>query len=1132
MTKKSIFKKTVALIGALSIMFTMLTIPATVQAAVGDNLIGSGTFDTDAEGWRSVWSGDGSVTYDSELGRTNPGSIHLMPTNNCALFAPKDANIPSLTKGSYYVAKAYVKVKNDFQWDINMAFVSYTGGNNRWYWLSNDGSEYRVSCANDTKVIGSSANLGKYTTNVKKGTQTEYPDDWTEISNIFYAQETGKKTIGLSYSRWSEKADILLDDVSLVEVVPQVEINGFKAKMKPGESVTFTNDGVGLTKTTLAKSDTENIRLTADDSTATLSLKEAYEGVTLEDNTLTIAEDCALDSVVVVSASERITREHTIAIDKPVAPEVSNVKLTGKAAVGETLTVTFDTFDLNGDVVTPEIKWYRSDNNNALDVNSATQLTSADNSTTYTVTTDDAGKYIWAQVTPTTTVAPTTGTPVAVVSGKVANELVDLILVSGQSNSYVYDWKNDEGMETDADVYVFNFKTEDAIGSNHSTYDFDNTQIVHNKDFAQDVGITIPIGIKWNELNGGKKTVLINTGRPGKGIYYFLNKGTNPEGYNNTKKAYQACLKAIEDRGWLVDKKITFWLQGEGDAMTRPDSYSSQFNQLLSDWQADDVCGKQDLFGVLINRSFVKNDVPGYAEWDKYISGPRSVFYSLDSDVSDNVELVTCATDSWLTDDGVKSYFETKYSDADAFNSTFGYNRPTAVSEVMDVNYNSGWNGHYSKAGYNEMGIDAAENAYKLLSNPDTATAIKVLDNEGNEVTDGKSVKLVGKQVNLPVYVYPISAKSTANVTMQENEYFDFNAATGVLKQKKDAPTSEVEVTFTAGDLSKTITVEALTADTPTKYNWTLDSNNNYRYSDTSKGGVFNKLAKRGDDNVTTDVEGCIGLNNNLTLMDKVNLPYNKEWTVRMKGKLRGQHGSWASNWYDARFFSFGDNIEEININSILLGANQWGAYIAVKNESNATISELQLSKLKGWDTVDVSDVTDSNFINIRKFERIMADKQHVFEFKNVKQEDGTYKFFFCLDGEAYEFSKPLGVDLNVTAFAGPYTFSVLDYIEVAVNYGTEKSMSGSINGNEITVTEVNNTDKSVDRVLFAASYDKDGRLKELAKLAETEPLEFVSKISYTGTFTKGLDETDKVKVFMWDNINKIVPILSAVPVK
>lgn len=1131
MTKKCIFKKAVCLVCVLSVVFTMFIMPATVQAAATDNLIGNGTFDQDTEGWRSVWSDAGSVGYEQTLGRTNPGSIRLLTTKNCALFAPALERIPSLTEGSYYVAKAYVKVKSEVQFKRKMAFVSYSSDNNRWYWLANDGSGYMMSTANDSGFIDANNNIGKYTTVVSQGNQTQYPDEWTEVSNIFYAHENAKKTVGLSYGAWSEAADILVDDVSFVEVVPEVKINGFKSKMTPGESVTFTNDGVGVTYTTLAKSNTENIRLTADDSATTLSLKENYSGVTFENNTLTISNDTTVDEVVVVSKSERITREHTIAIDKPTAPEVSNVKLNGKAVVGEKLTVTFDTFDLNDDVVTPEIKWYRSDKNDALNVSADTLLTTDVNSAEYTITADDVGKYIWAQVTPTTEAEPTTGTPVAVVSSKVANELVDLILVSGQSNSYVYDW-NEDGMETDADVYVFNFKTEDALGNNQSTYDFDNTQIVHNKDFTHDIGITIPIGIEWNKLNNGKKTVLINTGRPGKGISYFLNEGNaSPEGYNNTKKAYRACLKAIENKGWYVDKKITFWLQGEGNSTTRPADYSSYFNQLLNEWQADDVCGKQDLFGVLINRSFIMNDQSDNAEWDKYISGPRSVFYSLDSDVSDNVELVSCATDSWLTNDGVKSYFEQKYPEADAFKSEFGYDRPTTTVQVLCADPNNSWNGHYWKAGYNEMGVDAAENAYKLLNASDKATEIKVLDNKGNEVTDGNKVKLSGKQVNLPVYVYPMGAKSTGNVVMQENEYFDFDAATGVLKQKKDAPTSEVDVTFTAGDLSKTITVEALTSDTPIKYNWTIESDKNYKYSDTSKGGVFNQINKRGDDNTTTAADGCIGLNNNLSVMDKVNLPCDKEWTVRMKGQLRGQYGTWSSIYYDARFFSFGDDLS-VAKNVLSLYAGEYGAYVSVRNDSGKEISKAEFSKLKEWNTVDVSDVADTKFVNLRKFERIMADKQHVFEFKNVKQSDGTFKFYFCLDGEAIEFNKPLGADLNVTAFAGPYTFTAMDYIEVAVNYGTEKTMSGSINGNNITVTEVNKTDKSVDRVLFAASYDKENMLKEIVKLAETEPLEFVSNVEYTGTFTKDLAETDKVKVFMWDNMENIVPILPEATLK
>lgn len=1109
------------MIGVLSITFTTLVMPASVKAAVGDNLMGSGTFDEGTEGWRSVWSGDGSVSYDSTLGRTNSGSIHLLPSENCALFAPAVEKTPNLTKGSYYVAKAYVKAKSDIPFKIKMSFVTYDVGD-RWYWLANDGSEYAMSCVNDGVSIDRDDYVGKYTTVVKKdGDQTQYPTDWTEITNIFYAQESGQKCVGLSYDRWGVKADILLDDVSFVEVVPEVKINGFKSKMALGESVTFTNDGVGLTNTTLSKSDAENIRLTADDSAATLSLKENYDGVTFENNTLTISDNTAVDKVVVVSRSERITREHTITIDKPTAPEVSNVKLIGKTVMGETLTVTFDTFDLNDDVVIPKIKWYRSDKSDTLDVDNAEHLSTADDSKTYTVTADDAGKYIWVQVTPTTTAEPTTGTPAAVASSKIAKELVDLIIVSGQSNSYVYDW-GDGSMETDAGVYVFDFKTEDAVGDKHSTYDFDGTQIVHNKEFTHKFGITIPIGIRWNALNSGKKTVLINTGNPGKGIKYFLNEGnTNPEGYNNTKKAYQACLKAINDKGWFVDKKIAFWLQGEGNDMTRPTEYRDCFSQLLNEWQADDVCGKQDLFGVLINRSLC--DQQRDIEWNNYILGPRSVFYSLDSDASDNVELVTCATDSWLTNDGVKSYFETKYPDADAFRTEFGYNRPSTTEEVLCAIFSHPWCGHYWKAGYNEMGVDAAENAYKLLYAPDEAREIKVLDINGNEVTDGNTVKLTGKQVSIPVYVYPLSARAPGNVEMQENEYFDYDAAAGVLKQKKDAPTSAINVTFTAGDLTKTVTVEALTAATPIKYNWTIENEKNYKYSDTSKGGVLNQISKRGDDNTTTDIDGCIGLNNILSVMDKINLPYNKEWTVRMKGQLR------KNLWYNASFLSFSDDLSVIAKNMISLNIEYHDAYVAVRNNDGKVESKAGFSALKEWNTVDVSDVTDQNLVNLRKFERVVADKQHVFEFKNVKQADGTYKFYFCLDGDAIEFGKPLEADFNVTAFAGQYTFKSMDYIEVVINYGKEKSMSGSINGNDITVTEMNKTDESIDRVLFAVSYDKDDTMKEVIMLADTEPLEFVSNVSYTGTFTKGLDSTDKVKVFMWDNMKKIVPILQAV---
>ena len=91
-------------------------------------------------------------------------------------------------------------------------------------------------------------------------------------------------------------------------------------------------------------------------------------------------------------------------------PEAKNVAITGTLAVGETLTGSYEYFDINGD---PEqgtiIKWYRGDSSTG----PWSEITSA-NGNTYTLTETDVGKYIKFEVTPAN--ANETGEPAFAVS--------------------------------------------------------------------------------------------------------------------------------------------------------------------------------------------------------------------------------------------------------------------------------------------------------------------------------------------------------------------------------------------------------------------------------------------------------------------------------------------------------------------------------------------------------------------------------------------------------------------------------------------------------------------------------------------------------------------------------------------
>ncbi len=92
---------------------------------------------------------------------------------------------------------------------------------------------------------------------------------------------------------------------------------------------------------------------------------------------------------------------------EPTAPVVSNVSISGSARPGQTITVSYDYYDLNGDPDQSTIKWYIADN-----VGGPYTEILGETLTTYVIQNADLDKYIKVEVTPKTNVAPTDGAPV------------------------------------------------------------------------------------------------------------------------------------------------------------------------------------------------------------------------------------------------------------------------------------------------------------------------------------------------------------------------------------------------------------------------------------------------------------------------------------------------------------------------------------------------------------------------------------------------------------------------------------------------------------------------------------------------------------------------------------------------
>lgn len=112
------------------------------------------------------------------------------------------------------------------------------------------------------------------------------------------------------------------------------------------------------------------------------------------------------------------------------APLAQNVKVSGTAKVGQTLTAGYAYFDYEGDSQgASEFKWYRADD--AVGTNKA--VISGANSNTYTLVSEDVGKYISFEVTPVASTGSVKGAPIeSAATGAVAAEaeLADSITFS------------------------------------------------------------------------------------------------------------------------------------------------------------------------------------------------------------------------------------------------------------------------------------------------------------------------------------------------------------------------------------------------------------------------------------------------------------------------------------------------------------------------------------------------------------------------------------------------------------------------------------------------------------------------------------------------------------------------------
>ncbi len=307
-----------------------------------------------------------------------------------------------------------------------------------------------------------------------------------------------------------------------------------------------------------------------------------------------------------------------------------------------------------------------------------------------------------------------------------------------------------------------------SISSKPLTYSLHSLTYSGNGKTGPDAGFAY----KYNTLTGDKVWV-VNAAWGGSSVKQWVKGG---EAYNRAMAVYKEAEKTynaeISAGHFTQSKRLCIWVQGEADKNESTSFYREKFTNASSNLISE---LSLDKLGIIIVRSAIDKQYKNYR--DNSLSAPRVVQTAMGNDKTLNkIHLVSRTHELWVTDDNVKNYFDSKYPSGTLnyplrSNSTILHTPDTVAAIHYDI--------HFSQAGHNENGIDAAENMYHILQNETHDVDITWLKEDGAFVY-GNAI-----DANLN-----IDFKLCARITPEsQSKRFTISTDTNYLKYNKDTLT-------------------------------------------------------------------------------------------------------------------------------------------------------------------------------------------------------------------------------------------------------------------------------------------------------------------------------------------------------
>ncbi|MCD8208786.1 MAG: sialate O-acetylesterase, partial [Bacteroidales bacterium] len=303
------------------------------------------------------------------------------------------------------------------------------------------------------------------------------------------------------------------------------------------------------------------------------------------------------------------------------------------------------------------------------------------------------------------------------------------------------------------------------------------------------------LAYEWNQRTGDKVWT-INTAYGATDIAQWIPGGNcydrSAAIWEQVLKTYNAELAAGH---YTAGNKLAFWQQGEtGDATgltaaEYEDSFGTMYNAMSK------ALG-MDAFGVFMVRAgYATSRGADYrSEKDLQMSGPRIAQYWLGSGNSpyDNVFVASNANEQWVSDSGVKSYFEDCYGSELSYPTQSGSaSVPTTVNEVhYDI--------HYSQIGHNENGITAADGMVEALAGASEPESISWRDADGKAVTSLTLELATDTGIAVPV-ADPVYTAKQLTWDSVSGSVIIYDAASGVVQAVDEMAIGTEDLVASAG---------------------------------------------------------------------------------------------------------------------------------------------------------------------------------------------------------------------------------------------------------------------------------------------------------------------------------------------